>query len=245
MSPRLHLLRFLRRWHGRIGFTAMVFFLLLAVTGVIANHSAELGLDAKRVHSVWLARWYGVAAEGPRAAFRSRSHELVAANGRWLLDARPAGDEMPEPLGLVELGDVLVMASAASLYVVRSDGWLIDRLDGKALPGAPIESVGSAGGELVLRTGAGVFASGDVFSWQSARPRHVAWSAPVELSAAERTGYGEALAPGIRVQRLLLDIHSGRIAGRFGPLAVDLIALVLVVLATSGAWVFVAHRRRR
>jgi PepSY-associated transmembrane protein len=245
MSPKLHLLRLLRRWHARIGLAAAVFFLLLAVTGVIANHGAELGLDAKRVYGAWLARWYGVAAEAPRAAFRSKSHQLVAANGRWLFDARPAGDEMPEPLGLVEVGDVLVIASATSLYVVRPDGRLIDRLEGKALPGAPIASVGSARGELVLRTRAGVFASGDVLSWHSARPRHVAWSAPVELSAAERTAYGEALAPGIRVQRLLLDVHSGRIAGRFGPLGVDLIALVLVVLAGSGAWVFVAHRRRR
>src|SRR3954471_11503732 len=165
MSPKLHLLRFLRRWHARIGFTAMVFFLLLAVTGVIANHGAELGLDAKRVHSAWLARWYGIAAEAPQAAFRSGSHELVAANGRWLFDARPAGDELPDAVGLVELGDVLVVASRASLYLLRPDGRLIDRLEGKALPGAPIESVGSAGGELVLRTAAGVFASADVLTW--------------------------------------------------------------------------------
>jgi hypothetical protein len=245
MSPKLHLLRFLRRWHARIGFTAMLFFLLLAVTGVIANHGAELGLDTKRVHSAWLARWYGIAAEPPHAAFRSRSHELVAANGRWLFDARPAGDELPDAVGLVEIGDVLVVASQASLYLLRADGRLIDRLEGKALPGGPIESVGSAGAELVLRTPAGVFASADILTWRSASARRVAWSAPVDLSAAERAAYGEALAPGITAQRLLLDLHSGRIAGRFGPLAVDLIALVLVVLATSGAWLFLAHRRRR
>jgi PepSY-associated transmembrane protein len=245
MSPRLHLLRLLRRWHARIGFTAVLFFVLLAVTGVIANHGAALGLDATRVHSAWLDRWYGIAAEPPRAAFRSGSHELVAANGRWLLDARPAGDELPEPLGLVELGDVLIVASAASLYLLRADGRLIDRLDGKALPGTPIDSVGSDGGELVLRTRAGVFASADVLSWQSTRPRRVTWSAAVDLSPAERDGYARALAPGIPLQRLLLDLHSGRLAGRYGPLAVDLVALVLVVLAASGAWLFVSHRRRR
>lgn len=243
MSPRLRLLRWLRRWHARIGFTAAVFFVLLAVTGVIVNHGAALGLDAKRVHSAWLGRWYGVAVEPPRAAFRSGSHELVAANGRWLLDARPAGDERPQPVGMVELGDLLVIACPRALYLLRPDGRLVDRLEGGALPAAPVESVGSDGAELVVRTRAGVFASADVLSWRPARPGRVAWSAPMELTFAERDRYAAALAPGIPVQRLLLDLHSGRIAGRWGPLAVDFVALFLVVLAASGAWLYVSRRR--
>jgi hypothetical protein len=245
MSPKLHLLRWLRRWHARIGFTATIFFLVLAVTGVIANHGAALGLDAMRVRSASLDRWYGIAVEAPRAAFRTPSHELVAANGRWLLDARPAGDERPEPLGLVEIGDMLVVACPGALYLLRADGRLVDRLDGKALPGAPIESVGSDGYGLFVRTGTGTYASADVLSWRPVRSARVAWSTPVGLSDAERDAYTRALAPGIPVQRLLLDLHSGRIAGRYGPLAVDLVALVLIVLAASGAWLFVAHRRRR
>ncbi|HZR69909.1 MAG TPA: PepSY domain-containing protein [Burkholderiales bacterium] len=245
MSPRLHLLRQLRRWHARIGFAAAVFFLLLAVTGVIANHGDVLGLDGARVHSEWLDRWYGIAAEPPRAVFRAGSHELVAANGRWLLDARPAGDERPQPLGFVELGDVLIVACSGSLYLLRGDGRLVDRLEGRALPAVPIESVGADGGELLLRTPAGTFASADAMSWQSARDANVSWSAPVALSGAERERYAALLTPGIPMQRLLLDLHSGRIAGRYGPLAVDAIAVVLIALAASGAWMFASHRRRR
>ncbi|HEY6864127.1 MAG TPA: PepSY domain-containing protein [Burkholderiales bacterium] len=245
MSPRLHFLRLLRRWHARIGFIAAAFFILLAVTGVVANHGDALGLDGARVHSEWLDHWYGIALEPPRAAFRAGSHELVAANGRWMLDARPAGDERPQPLGFVELGDMLVVACAGSLYVLRADGRLVDRLEGRALPAVPIESVGTEGGELLLRTRSGTFASADVMSWQSARHADVSWSAPVALSDDERERYGAQLAPGIPMQRLLLDVHSGRIAGRYGPLAVDAIALVLVALAASGAWMFASHRRRR
>ena len=243
MSPRLRLLRWLRRWHARIGFTAAVFFLLLAVTGVIANHGAALGLDAKRVHSVWLDRWYGLTVEPVREVFRSRSHELVAANGRWLLDARPAGDELPQPVGLVELGDLLVVACPRSLYVLRADGRLVDRVEGGALPAARVESVGSDGAELVVRTPEGTYASADVVSWRPALPRRVSWSVAEELSGADRERYCRALAPGIPLQRLLLDLHSGRIAGRWGPLAVDLVALFLIILAASGAWLYVSRWR--
>lgn len=72
----------------------------------------------------------------------------------------------------------------------------------------------------------------------------MAWTVPVELSATERQAYEAALAPGISVQRLLLDLHSGRIAGRYGPLALDVLAALLTVLSLSGAWLFLKLRHR-
>src|SRR5580765_1208385 len=106
MSPRHLLLRLLRRWHRRIGFAAMLFFLILAVTGLALNHGQGLGLDGRFVHAGWLARWYGVKTEPPRHAFRSGHHVLIAANARWLLDGKASGRTLPQPLGLVEFADI-------------------------------------------------------------------------------------------------------------------------------------------
>lgn len=245
MSPKLLLLLFLRRWHARIGFAAVAFFLFLAVTGVVLNHSSGLGLDAKYVHADWLARWYGLAPESPRQAFRSGRHDLIAANGRWLFDGRISGDKLPQPVGLVELPHMVVVASSASLYVYGNDGALIDRLEKNALPAVPLRAIGSGARQLVLRTALGTFESSDALSWKLALRDAVAWSVPAELSDSERGRYAELLKPGISVQQLLLDLHSGRIAGRYGPLAVDLLAVFLVVLSLSGAWLFLKPRHRR
>jgi hypothetical protein len=245
MSPRLLLLRFLRRWHARIGCSAMLFFLLLAVTGFVLNHGSDLGLDAKYVHLSWLARWYGIEAELPHQAFRSGRHHLVAANGRWLLDGRTSGDKLPQPVGLVALPDMVVVASGAALHVYRDDGELIDRLGAEALPGVPVQAIGSSARELVLRTASGTYASTDALSWTPAPRKEVAWSAPAELSAVERQAYERALAPGVAVQRLLLDLHSGRFAGRYGPFVVDFLGVLLAVLSLSGAWLFFMPRHRR
>src|SRR3981189_1264921 len=106
MSPSLLLLRLLRRWQPSIGFTAMLFFLILAVTGLALNHGQALELDARAVNAGWWARWYGIKTEPPRHAFRSEHHVLIAANGRWLLDGRASGQTLPEPLGLIELADL-------------------------------------------------------------------------------------------------------------------------------------------
>ncbi len=248
MSPRLLLLRLLRRWHARIGFAAMLFFLILAVTGLMLNHGQGLGLDGRSVHAGWLARWYGIKAEPPRHAFRSGHHFLIAANGRWLLDGKTSGLTLPEPLGLIELADIFVVASEAALYVFREDGELIEKLEPAALPGVPVRAIGSSARRIVLRTASGTFTSADASSWRPASQRSVLWSAPDELSVAERQACEEALTPGISVQQLLLDLHSGRFAGRYGPLFVDLLGLLLAVLSLTGAWVFLvprSHRGRR
>jgi|ERR1041385_893845 hypothetical protein len=245
MSPRLLLLRLLRRWHARIGFAAMLFFLILAATGLALNHGADLGLDGRFVHAEWLARWYGIKSEPPRHAFRSGRHVLTAANGRWLLDGRVSGEKLPQPIGLVELANIFVVASDAALYVYRENGELIEKLGPGALPGSPVRAIGSSARRIMLRTASGVFASADALSWRPASERSARWSVPTELSGAERRAHEEALAPGISVERLLLDLHSGRFAGRYGPVVVDLLAVLLAILSLTGAWLFLVPRMHR
>lgn len=245
MSPRHLLLRLLRRWHARIGFAAMLFFLVLAATGLALNHGRDLGLDGRFVHAEWLARWYGIKSEAPHHAFRSGHHVLTAANGRWLLDGKISGEKLPQPVGLVELAHIFVIASDAALHVYRENGELIDKLGPDALPGTPVRAIGSSARRIFLRTGSGVFASADALSWRPASERSVRWSAPAELSISEQGAYEKALTPGILVEQLLLDLHSGRFAGRYGPLVVDLLALLLAILSLTGAWLFLVPRMHR
>jgi uncharacterized iron-regulated membrane protein len=245
MPFKLRLARNLRRWHARIGFAALLFFLLMAVTGVALNHGTALGLDSRYVHAEWIARWYRVRQEQPQQAYRTARHLLVAANGRWLLDGSPTGEDMPQPLGLVEIGDLLVVGGERSLHVYRGDGALVDRLDGYALPGVPLKAIGAGDDELVVQTAAGPFSSTDVLSWRPGEPKVVAWSTPTPLAASDREAYARHLMPGVPVQRILLDLHSGRFLGSFGPFLFDVVAIVLTILALSGAWMFLGPRLRR
>jgi len=96
-----------------------------------------------------------------------------------------------------------------------------------------------------VRTASGTFESSDALSWQRAARDAFVWSSPADLSPDERERFAGMLQPGISVQRLLLDLHSGRIAGRSGPLVMDLIAVFLGVLSLSGAWLFFKRKHRR
>ena len=45
------------------------------------------------------------------------------------------------------------------------------------------------------------------------------------------------------IERLLLDLHSGRFFGRFGPWVMDAAAVLIVLLGVSGTWIWLRRRR--
>ena len=51
------------------------------------------------------------------------------------------------------------------------------------------------------------------------------------------------LANILTLERVLLDLHSGRIMGAVGPWIMDAAAILLLVLALTGIWMWTALRR--
>ena len=50
------------------------------------------------------------------------------------------------------------------------------------------------------------------------------------------------LPVGISIERLLQDLHSGRLFGIFGVILMDLASVALVLLALTGCWVWLRKR---
>lgn len=244
MNPKIYLLLLLRRWHGRLGVFATVFFLFLATTGIALNHTAALGLNAYRFHAAWLARWYGIASEFPVHGYAVGNDLLVGANGRWLFKNKMIAEDVPEPLGIVESDGVLYIATERSLYVYLADGRRVEKISGKSLPTAPILAIGTIHSQVALRGTAEVYSSPDGIDWKKTAGTGAAWSRPTAIPLSAREHIAALLAPGISVETLLADMHSGRILGAWGPTLVDLIALILVALAVSGSSVFIRSNRR-
>lgn len=51
---------FLLRWHWRIGLTAAIFLLIIAVTGLALNHARLLGLDKTYLDQEWVMKTYNM-----------------------------------------------------------------------------------------------------------------------------------------------------------------------------------------
>ena len=246
MNRKVYLLLWLRRWHGRLGVGAGIFFLFLAITGIALNHATQLQLAAYRIHAPGLVRWYGLKVELPTEGFTEKGALLVAANGVWWLNGKIIAETAPPPLGLVESEGVFYIATRENLYIYSGNGQLVEKVSGAALPPLPVLAIGIAHSQLMLQTTSGVFASTASLEWKTATLHGVRWSHVVPLASADQARIAAQLAPGISAETLLLDVHSGRIFGSYGPVVMDIVALILVVLAGSGVAVFLrSHRHHR
>lgn len=243
MTPAAHRLRALRRWHRRTGIAAALFVLLLALSGVVLNHPGLGGLDQRKVHSALLARWYGFELQAPRSVYAAGPRRLAWGNGTWLLDGRRVAEDAPAPLGMVQLGGHVYVATADALFEYGPDYVLVEKMSAAALPAVPLRALGTNGERLLVRAARGIFATSDGLRWESAGAEQAAWSTPEQVSAALGAELAEHLVPGISLQRLLADVHSGRILGRRGPWIVDVLALSLAFLALTGSWLFARRRR--
>ncbi len=245
MSSQAHFTRIFRQWHGRIGAIAAAFFLVLAVTGIVLNHSDALHLDKRQIAAPWLISWYGIQQKPVLQGYRLNKNYLAADAGNWALGGLLLHGEGEETVGAVAIGDIIYIAAPSMVYLYRSDGQLVDKLEGQGLPAAAIERIGTANGAVVLQTQGGQFMSADALSWQRLKSAQVVWSALEALPAADMDKAALALAPRLPLQRILLDLHSGRIFGSYGPLMVDLLGLILAVLCVTGFYMWLHKQRQR
>jgi PepSY-associated TM region len=236
-----------RRWHAKIGLLATAFFFFLAVTGLMLNHTQPLGLDSRQISNSLITAWYGLRSDIPTEGFQLEDEYLVADGEKWLYGAKTIAQRNGAPIGAVAVGDLRYVATPQMLFLYQKDGRLVDKIDQAALPGWPIKRLGKFGERVALETKAGTFASADGVEWQTANSDAVDWAKRVPLPEAVRDGVKPAFAPSLPLERIVLDLHSGRLFGRYGPFVIDLIAVALMVLAATGLWIYFRaeqHRRR-
>lgn len=245
MSHLTRLIRFARHWHARIGVLTAVFFLLLAVSGLALNHTESLQLAKRQVSARWLMQWYGLKAEYPAQGYLFERGYFIGDRQHWMMDGRvlPASDE--PVIGAVEVGGMRYVATGSAIHIYQPGGGLVEKLTGSALPAPGIVGLGVADGMLLVQTPKGMFVTEDALEWQAIPARSAAWSKPQLLPDPIRAQVAEALAPSLPLERVVLDVHSGRVFGRYGPWMMDLAAVVLIALSLSGTWIYLRSIRRR
>ena len=229
--------RWFRRGHRWIGLSLVVFVVYLSVTGIVLNHSGDLELERRYLDWPWLLDAYGLEVPTPAASFADTGHRATLLGERLFLDGRDTGRTETALTGMAALGPLIVVAGEQSVYLFTDAGEFVEAIDlGSSLPG-PIERVGRTGDRAVVGSGpASLQSDADVAHFEARDKESVEfWSVATPPDAAEMAALEAAWrGRGVTVERLLLDLHSGRIARAAGPWLVDLIAVLLIVLSVSG-----------
>jgi hypothetical protein len=207
-----------RRVHRWLGTVLLAFVLVLASTGIALNHTSELGLDRKYISWSWLLDAYGMKAPSPYA-------------------------------GMVSLGSLMVVGDGRRVHVLLGSGDLVESIDLSGMLSGDIERIGGADNRAVLQSGDALYRSDPEVTlfepWVAGTASEVTWSSATDpdtagLEVLQTAWRGE----GLTLERVLLDLHSGRIVATAGVLVMDIVAIGMIVLALSGL-VFSLRRGRR
>ena len=231
------------RWHRRLGVSVSALVLLLSVTGIMLNHTSDLGLDRRFVRAQWLLEWYGIAVPHAPIAFAVGTHWLGHIGTRVYFDARELGD-VGVLAGAVALPSGIAVAAGDKVLLLTPDGETIEALGREHGVPAEMRAIGVSGGAIAVQTASGIYvADADLMRWHARPSAPVRWAAPRAAPAALQTQWEAAYrGNGLSVERLVRDLHSGRAFGRVGRWLMDLAALAFLILAATGLWLW---RRRR
>lgn len=233
-------------WHQRIGLAAAVLVAILAVTGVLLNHTERLRLDERYATQGWLLDWYGVAPSGEPVGYRAGERWLTWLEGGLLLDGEPVAADVAKLVGALALDGLLVAAAADELILLTPEGDVVERVAATGLPGRIAEIGRNEAGRVVIATDSGTFVADEaLLGWEPTADSPAAAAVeplPDEIEAETLAAYR---GRGLPWERVILDLHSGRILGAWGPWLMDAAAVCLLFLAGTGFYNWLRLRRGR
>ena len=254
MLPRADRGRRNRRWlrsaHRWVGVGVAAFLLMLAVTGISLNHADDWHLDRRYVSWPWLLDAYGIRAPAPTASFADRGYRATQLAGTLYFEGKSVQEGVESLSGLVVTGSVAVAGLADEVLVMTLSGDVVERIGLTQQLGGSIRRMGRTGEAVVIDGPRGLLVSdsdvtGFVTPGVEFSPDTLAWPPATAPSAAElETLNRHYRGRGLTVERVLADVHSGRVAGAAGRLAMDLVAVMLIVLAVTGVVIWARNGRR-
>jgi len=228
-----------------MGLISALFVLLLSITGLLLHYTNTLGLDQSPVGSPMLLAWYGIEAPQPDIAYETDDNTVVVQIERTLfLGERRLSGEYSPLVGIAVAPFGYVIATGDELLLTTEAGELIEVLSTEHGLPLPLTGLASDSQRIVLRAAGSIY-SADLDALEFNEIENVVsnWSEPVLVSEqlAERLTqqYSASL---ISWERVLLDLHSGQLFGAIGRILVDVMAVLFILMALTGVWIW--SRRR-
>jgi len=231
-------------WHRYIGVTISLLVIILAATGLLLNFTESLKLNKSHISAEWLLDHYNIG-NFSITSFQTDNHlvsqasEFVYLNGHYALNLKES------LVGAVNLEQYILLATQTSLVVIDHDGQIIDEI-GKytGLPESPLGISATNEGHPVIR-GVNTYWKGsdELSAWQPLKGPHPKWIAPTETpNNIDALIQEHARSNEINYERVLLDLHSGRLLGGWGQNIMSLAAVLLLILALTGIVIWLTKR---
>ncbi len=239
--------RKLRLLHRYLGIVSAFFILLLSLSGIMLNHTDDLELDTTYIDNPALLQWYGIQTT-PITNFQAEQF-WVSFDGNTVYINKEKTGNCKKLTGAHTFDTLLFISCENSLQIYNQHSQLIETIDKNFGLPTPVSGIGvnkknNKQQIYLLSQGSYYQINSQTLAFNKLNSK----SRQISLPAKAPTNVIKAIKiqsqnNGLNLERILLDIHSGRILGIFGVLLIDFAALLLIFMALSGLWVWLIRIR--
>ncbi|MGB5398196.1 MAG: hypothetical protein WBN96_13695, partial [Gammaproteobacteria bacterium] len=115
-------------WHRRIGLLAMVLVIVLAITGILLNHTEQLALDENYVQSSLILDWYGLEPDGEPVSYPVDQHRITQWQHQLFFDNSVITTNEQSLRGAIRAEQFIVIAFDSELLLLSKEGELVERI---------------------------------------------------------------------------------------------------------------------
>ncbi|MDH5630873.1 MAG: PepSY domain-containing protein [Gammaproteobacteria bacterium] len=211
-----------RKWHRRVGMTAMIFLINLAVTGILLNHYEALSLHKKYIQSDWLISWYGVQSvdeinciNASHNYFCQLDDKIYFKNGDSISSF--TSEESDQLFNATGKDEINYMLTTNSLYLFNAKFQLIDQISRQSIDLSQGDIEGLTTEEFNLL----------------AEPNEDQFKLLSDPQAIDSINQLHKRSQ-ITHLKFVQDLHSGQLFFSGGTLVSDLMAIIIILLGISG-----------
>ena len=233
-------------WHRRVGLFALVLVIILAITGIMLNHTERLKLDESYVNNSWLLNWYGIEPDNEPVSYKVKDHVLSVWQDQLFFDDKAILTLEQNMHGAISAEQFIVIALDNEIILLSFEGEFIERVS-TSISFSNIQRLGLKYKRPVIETSEPLYYMADehILDWDVITNEDIEWAEKHTLSENEREQLLVAYrGNGLKLERVILDLHSGRIFGHYGIYVMDAAAVALLWLSLSGLWVWSSRRRK-
>ncbi len=234
-----------QKLHKKFGVFSALFVIFLALSGILLNHSQQLNLNSNYIQTEWLLDLYQIKPTSDPVGFNSSDVWSVQIGERLYFNGNEIAKDVSELKGLVHIDDMYVMAYDGQLTLLTSEAEIIENMSGAAGVPAGMQAIGfDEQANVVIKAAHGYYRVNlDELEWKEFDYLDATWSEPALVPENIKSSLLKKYrGSGLTTERVLLDFHSGRIVGQWGVFFVDFIAILFLVLAITGVWLWWARK---
>ena len=239
------------QWHRRLGILVALVIVLSSVTGMALNHTTYFDLAKRSISAPWLLSWYGIK-QSQELSFLLGQQWVTWRDGKVFFASQEVADLTEPAQTALYWSPYYLVASGRQMLLFSEEGLLIESIP---LPQAvsyshePLRLAKEASGDLVLVQGEQYWQADEaLLSWRAIdKPAQSLNSLSSETLAEPIQQELDRVQPvaSISLERILLDVHSGRFFGKAGVWLMDILAMMLILLALTGLVLWRLRKKKK